>query len=77
MTENREEKTEEQENKTGEVASRQMEEKEGSNCAYRFLTLVIPLKAFLGTAWIWFSLRSLERQTERQTGGERDRGRTH
>lgn len=30
--------------------------------AYRFLTLVIPLKAFLGTAWIWFSLRSLERE---------------
>lgn len=34
----------------------------GSNCAYRFLTLVIPLKAFLGTAWIWFSLTSLERE---------------
>lgn len=37
------------------------------NCTYRFLTLVIPLKAFRGTAWIWFSLRSLE--------GEKVRGR--
>lgn len=27
---------------------------------------MIPLKAFLGTAWIWFSLRSLERQTDEQ-----------
>lgn len=33
--------------------------------AYRFLTATIPLKAFLGTAWIWFSLRSLkDRKTE-------------
>lgn len=38
------------------------------NCAYRFLTLVIPLKAFLGTDWIWFSLRSLQRERERERG---------
>ena len=47
-----------QENKTGETGE--------SDCAYRFLTLVIPLNAFLGTAWIWFSLRSLERERERE-----------
>lgn len=29
---------------------------------YRFLTAVIPRKALRGTAWIWFSLRSLERE---------------
>lgn len=39
--------------------------------AYRFLTATIPLNAFLGTAWIWFSLRSLkDRQTDRQAEGE-------
>lgn len=31
---------------------------------YRFLTVVIPRKALRGIAWIWFSLRSLERERE-------------
>lgn len=34
---------------------------EGRN-TYRFLTAVIPRKALRGIAWIWFSLRSLERK---------------
>ena len=38
----------------------------GQSATYRFLISTAPLKAFLGTPWIWFSLRSLDREERRQ-----------
>lgn len=36
---------------------------------YRFLISTAPLNAFLGIPWIWFSLRSLDKDKERRGGG--------
>ena len=44
------------------------------SATYRFLISTAPLKAFLGTPWIWFSLRSLDRKERKDAAQMRNKG---